>query len=212
MIKEYINFDIDEEVNFENIKKLKKGTSVFKLKKNITTLTPPLLCKDIVIWKDKKTSTIKKYKLDLLLTQNEWRFTDFLSRVSSRSKYCINEYLLDNPLFSTRTLQNNYKNLFVEDIVDSNDYIISFQSNQRKNLETLKSYKNQYINLIITFKGVLINNGVYQELWYIDKIEKKSDDDSDYEYDFSDITNDVTNEPEPETKTEIKTKKEIEKE
>lgn len=195
MIKDYKEIDTDREIQFKEIKELEDGIAILKLDKNITTLTPPLKCENIKIWKSQKKNQsensksdikIKKFELNLILTQNEWRFMNFLSEVSDKSKKSMIERT-QSYLFSEKNLNENYKNLFKESDLKNETEIISLPVREKCDLDIIKSYKNNYLSFIITFKGIIIKKGIFRELWIVEKIYKNDDNDSEYEYDFDDI-------------------------
>ena len=199
-MKEYFNLDIESNLELKKPKELREG-SLFMAGKylnddndrleTLTVMTPPLRCSNVRVWEGERYN-YSKCELELNMTENEWRFGQFLSDIGSRSKRIImkNSKKWFGYTFSPKNLRSSYSNLFVERHNNEPDRIKIQLS--KKLLKTLdrkkaKSYKNQFLVLRLIFKGILISNGVFTEVWRGEQVFKAAanfgSDEDDEEYD-----------------------------
>ena len=183
-MQEYFNLDIENNLVINKPTLLQKNSAILFSKydnSNVTIVTPPLKCKHIKVWpgKDKK-QIYSKCILQLEITENEWRFADFLTSISNKTKYEIIKHSKEwfGFLFSSSSMNNDYNNCYIENIENNNNEYINIQLNKKfiKTLtkKKLKSYRNKYIILELTYRGLLITNGLYTEIWRANHVFKTS--------------------------------------
>jgi methyl-accepting chemotaxis protein len=203
-MQEYFNLDID---NFnlsspkEIIIKNRESAILESSYKNnnkyepIVIMTPPLRCSKVKVWPG-KNEKYSKCTIDLETTENEWRFTQFLTEIGDRCKYLITENANKwfKYTFSSSSMQNSYSNLFVQQN-KYNEEIIQIQLGKKLlddlDKQTAKSYRNQYIVLRLIFKGILVSNGVFSEIWRADQIYKARQNINSSDSDINDYYEDI---------------------
>ena len=161
----------------------------------ITIMTPPLRCTKVRVWPG-KNNKYSKCAIELETTENEWRFTQFLTDLGNKCRYVITEHARDwfRYAFSASAMRDTYSNLFVQKNY-KRDEEEKIQIQLGKLLlndldkQTAKSYRNQYLVLRLVFKGVLVSNGVFSEVWRADQIFKarptmNDSDESEYDDDY----------------------------
>ena len=209
-MQEYFNIDVDSNLNLGEPQEIhnKKGEAAIlppiynvgnEIGDNgfspITIMTPPLRCSRVRVWPG-KNNKYSKCVIELETTENEWRFTQFLTDLSGRCRYIITEHANDwfKYAFSASSMRDSYANLFVQK---------KYKHNEEERIEIqlgklllndldkqlAKSYRNQYLVLRLVFKGILICKGVFSEIWRADQIFKakpniNESDESDYDDDY----------------------------
>ena len=209
-MQEYFNIDVESNLNLGEPQEIhnKKGEAAIlspiynvgnEIGDNgfspITIMTPPLRCSRVRVWPG-KNNKYSKCVIELETTENEWRFTQFLTDLSGRCRYIITENAKDwfKYAFSASSMRDSYANLFVQK---------KYKHNEEERIEIqlgklllndldkqlAKSYRNQYLVLRLVFKGILICKGVFSEIWRADQIFKakpniNESDESDYDDDY----------------------------
>lgn len=235
-MQEYFNIDIEGNLNLGEPQEInnKKGEAailppIYNIGNThennnfcpITIMTPPLRCSKVRVWPG-KNNKYSKCVIELETTENEWRFTQFLTDLSGRCRYIITENAKNwfKYAFSASSMRDSYSNIFVKKNYNHNeDDKIEIQLGKLllndMDKQQAKSYRNQYLVLRLVFKGVLICKGVFSEIWRADQIFKakpniNESEDSEYDDDYYEdigetimVKNDETSIPENEK--EIKT-------
>ena len=202
-MQEYFNLDIENNFDLNSPKEIKNKNGGSALLSSsykdynddsdgpITIMTPPLRCSNVRIWPG-KNDKFSKCQIELEITENEYRFTKFLKNVSDRCRYLITESANDwfKYTFSASLMRESYINLFIKKIYkgrEPQNIQIQFGKNLLNDLDkqVAKSYRNQYLVLRLIFKGILISNGTFSEVWRADQIYKTKpisyySDESDY--------------------------------
>jgi len=206
-MQEYFNIDVDSNLKLGEPHEIqsKKGEAAllpsnYEIEENevglITIMTPPLRCSKVRVWPG-KNNKYSKCIIDLEITENEWRFTQFLTDLSDKCRFLITENAKDwfKYTFSASSMRKSYNNIFKQKNKHNDEDKIQVQLGKLllDDLDTqiAKSYRNHYLVLRLVFKGVLVCNGVFSEVWRADQIFKakpsvnESDeseyDDSNYE-------------------------------
>ena len=188
-MQEYFNLDIENNFSLKSPQEIKNNedsailSSCYQNNKGcgddqITIITPPLRCSKVRVWPGKNDKFSKCF-IQLETTDNEWRFTQFLLDLSDKCRYLITENAKKcfKYTFSATSMHDSYSNLFLQKNYKHNEPE-NIQIQLGKNLlndlnkQVAKSYKNQYLVLRLVFKGVLISNGVFSEVWRADQIYK----------------------------------------
>jgi hypothetical protein len=229
-MQEYFNLDIENYFNLkspQDIKSKNGESAILSASYNddsgysdglITIMTPPLRCSNVRVWPGKNDKYSKCF-IELEITENEYRFTKFLKNLSNRCRYLITENANNwfKYTYSASAMRESYFNLLVKKIYKNNEPR-NIQLQLGKNLlndldkHVAKSYRNQYLVLRIVFKGIVISNGSYKEVWRADQIYKAkpisyySDETDCNDSEYEDIGetipikhNDVVNTPENKT-------------
>jgi hypothetical protein len=212
-MQEYFNLDIQDNFSLnapqeiKNKNKQDKSGALLSSKyiennKNIgqiTVMTPPLRCSRVRVWPG-KNNKYSKCVIELETTDNEWRFKQFLTDLSDKCRYLLTENSKKwfSYTFSASAMRDTYVNMFVNKNYKHNEpekIQIQLGKLLLNNLDkqTAKSYRNQYLVLRIVFKGVLVSDGVFSEVWRADQIFKaranlNDSDESEYDDDqYEDI-------------------------
>ena len=217
MMQEYFNIDIESNFSLGdpqeiNRKGSKSSAAILPSRYQdgessngpITIMTPPLRCTRVRVWPG-KNNKYSKCVIELETTENEWRFTQFLTDLGNKCRYVITEHARDwfRYAFSASAMRDTYNNLFVQkNYKRDEEEKIEIQLGKLLlndlDKQTAKSYRNQYLVLRLVFKGVLVSNGVFSEVWRADQIFKarpsmNDSDESDYDDDYyEDIGETVT--------------------
>lgn len=212
-MQEYFNLDIQDnfslnapqEINNKN-KQDRSGallsSKYIENNKNIgqiTVMTPPLRCSRVRVWPG-KNNKYSKCVIELETTDNEWRFKQFLTDLGDKCRYLLTENSKKwfTYTFSASAMRDTYVNMFVNKNYKHNEpEKIQIQLGKLLlndlDKQTAKSYRNQYLVLRIVFKGVLVSDGVFSEVWRADQIFKaranlNDSDESEYDDDqYEDI-------------------------
>jgi hypothetical protein len=188
-MQEYFNLDIENNFNLISPKEIQSkncDSAILSASYNdngygdgpITIMTPPLRCSKVRVWPG-NNDKFSKCVIDLETTENEWRFTQFLTDLGDKCRFLITENAKKwfKYTFSAPSMRETYSNLFVQKNNKHNEPE-NIQIQLGKNLlndldkQIAKSYRNQYLVLRIVFKGVLISNGEFSEVWRADQIYK----------------------------------------
>jgi hypothetical protein len=209
-MQEYFNIDVESNFSLGTPQEInnRKGEaailpSAYREEDNpggpITIMTPPLRCSRVRVWPG-KNNKYSKCVIELETTENEWRFTQFLSDLSGKCRYIITENAREwfKYAFSASTMRDSYVNPFIQ----KNYSKPCFKGEEEKiqiqlgklllndlDKQTAKSYKNQYLVLRLVFKGVLVSAGIFSEVWRADQIFKarpnmNDTDESEYDDDY----------------------------
>jgi hypothetical protein len=225
-MQEYFNLDIENNFNLISPKEIQSkncDSAILSASYNdngygdgpITIMTPPLRCSKVRVWPG-KNDKFSKCLLDLETTENEWRFKNFLTELSDRCRYLITESAKKwfKYTFSAPAMNESYSNLFTKK---------NYRHNEPENIQIqlgkhllndldkhiAKSYRNQYLVLRIVFKGIIISNGIFSELWRADQIYKAKpvlydSDESEYNNsDYEDIGETIPIKPPDTIKSEV---------
>ena len=212
-MQEYFNLDIENNFILKAPQEInnKKGESALlpatyvdtndhidinKTSGPITIMTPPLRCSKVRVWPG-KNDKYSKCTIELETTENEWRFTQFLMDIGDKCRYVITENAKKwfKYTFSASSMRDSYVNLSVQKNYKRNEEEkIKVQLGKLLlndiDKQTAKSYRNQYLVLRLVFKGILVSNGTFSEVWRADQIFKarpltnESDESDDYEDDY----------------------------
>jgi hypothetical protein len=127
-----------------------------------------------------RTEPFSKCILELEVTSNEWRFTQFLTDLRDRNKRVIT----DNGkrwfgfAFSSSTMNDSYINLFLPNTKYKRDESDKIRVRLGKDVvehltkQQAKEYRNQYLVLQLVFRGILVEKGIFTELWHADQVLK----------------------------------------
>ena len=202
-MQEYFNLDIQDnftlnspqEINNNNKQAALLSSQYIENNKNIgqiMVMTPPLRCSRVRVWPG-KNDKYSKCVIELETTDNEWRFKQFLTDLSDKCRYLLTENSKKwfKYTFSASAMRDTYVNMFLDKNYKHNEpEKIQIQLSKllltELNKKTANSYRNQYLVLRIVFKGVLVSDGVFSEVWRADQIFKARpniDDSSESEYD-----------------------------
>ena len=202
-MQEYFNLDIQDnftlnspqEINNNNKQAALLSSQYIENNKNIgqiMVMTPPLRCSRVRVWPG-KNDKYSKCVIELETTDNEWRFKQFLTDLGDKCRYLLTENSKKwfKYTFSASAMRDTYVNMFLDKNYKHNEpEKIQIQLSKLLltdlNKKTANSYRNQYLVLRIVFKGVLVSDGVFSEVWRADQIFKARpniDDSSESEYD-----------------------------
>ena len=198
-MQEYFNLDIENNFNLKSPKEIKDSAllessySHNNIDGPITIMTPPLRCSKVKVWPS-KNDMFSKCIIELETTESEWRFTQFLTEIGDKCRFLITENAKKwfKYTFSASSMNDSYSNLFINKYNDNQVENIQIQlgKNLLNNLDkqTAKSYRNQYVVLRLVFKGILVSNGKFSEIWRADQIykSKQSYDSDDFDIDDND--------------------------
>jgi hypothetical protein len=233
-MQEYFNLDLESCFQLDAPRPIKHKNSEAgllqasytsgKRKDPLVIMTPPLRCVKVRVWPPQAQDHYDKCELDLEVTENEWRFSHCLGDIGEACRNTIAQNGRDwfGYAFSTSALLNAYTNL---DVPTKNTYMRKDSDQIRIRLgkailSTLdrtqaKSWRNQFLVLRMVFRGVLVKEGKFSEIWRSDQVLKatptvlEEDTESEGEdlQDVDTLEDLVDPDPEPPKRTEKKKKK-----
>ena len=188
MLCEYYNLDIKNNYKLKSPELIKhKDGDVNYLECNynndniIEILSPPLKCTKIIGKKDYTTNRYVKYIVECEISDNDWRFVQFFKDLKQKSQQILksNGKKWFGCVFSDSIVKESYKNILTRNskkILNENHKILktrlSKEFTNSINKSTLKKFKDHYIILQLSYSGILLNNGIFSEIWKIVNIIK----------------------------------------